>query len=217
MDGLPADGLRRAGSGRGGLLSGMAAVRLFSRDASVKRITSSARFRKGSGSGEERSTRAPVIFLARLCKTRAVLDRFREKGLPVIFVQHINTRPDASFFLPDTVGAEIHPDIAPAGDEPIVVKHAPNSFFRTNLLELLQAREVNELVVCGMMTHMCIDTTVRAAKDYGIPVTLLYDACAARDLKIMEHSIPAQTVQDAYMAGLNGMFAEIKLAEQLEL
>jgi hypothetical protein len=36
-------------------------------------------------------------------------------------------------------------------------------------------------------------------------------------LKIMEHSIPAQTVQDAYMAGLNGMFAEIKLAEQLEL
>lgn len=257
MDGLPGGWLRRAGSGRGGLLSGMAAVRLFSRDASVKRITSSARFRKGSGSGEERSTRAPVIFLARLCKnwkngrmeklmqalliidvqndyfpggrfelagavealerTRAVLDRFREKGLPVIFVQHINTRPDASFFLPDTVGAEIHPDIAPAGDEPIVVKHAPNSFFRTNLLELLQAREVNELVVCGMMTHMCIDTTVRAAKDYGIPVTLLYDACAARDLKIMEHSIPAQTVQDAYMAGLNGMFAEIKLAEQLEL
>ena len=68
MDDLPADGLRRAGSGRGGLLSGMAAVRLFSRDASVKRITSSARFRKGNGSGEERSTRAPVIFLARLCK-----------------------------------------------------------------------------------------------------------------------------------------------------
>lgn len=150
-------------------------------------------------------------------RIKAVLRRFREKGLPVIFVQHINTRPGASFFLPDTVGVEIHPDIAPTGGEPVVVKHAPNSFFQTNLPELLQAAEVSELAVCGMMTHMCIDSTVRAAKDYGIPVTLLYDACAARDLKIMGHSIPARTVQDAHMAALNGMFAEIRLTEQLEL
>lgn len=103
------------------------------------------------------------------------------------------------------------------GGEPVVVKHAPNSFFRTNLLELLQAGKVSGLVVCGMMTHMCIDTTVRAAKDYGIPVTLLYDACATRDLEIRGHSLPAQMVHDAYMAGLNGMFAEIRLTDQLEL
>lgn len=149
-------------------------------------------------------------------RTGAVLRRFREKGLPVIFVRHINTRPGASFFLPDTSGAEIHPDIAPRGDEPVVVKHAPNSFFQTNLLEVLQAGKVSGLVVCGMMTHMCIDTTVRAAKDYGIPVTLLYDACAAGDLEIRGRSISAQMVHDAYMAGLDGMFAEIKLADQLE-
>lgn len=149
-------------------------------------------------------------------RVRAVLNQFREKECPVIFVRHINTRPGAALFIPGTSGSEIHPDIAPMEGEPIVVKHAPNSFFQTNLQELLQAAGVSELVVCGMMTHMCIDTTVRAAKDYGIPVTLLYDACAARDLEIMGNCIPANTVHDAYMAGLNGMFADVKLAEQLE-
>lgn len=150
-------------------------------------------------------------------KAKTVLTRFREKKLPVIFVQHINTRPDATFFTPDTFGAEIHTDIKPLSNEPVIVKHAPNSFFQTNLLELLRDKGIRKLVVCGMMTHMCIDTTVRAAKDYGIPVTLLYDACATKNLSIMGKSIPAAEVHDAYMAGLNGMFAEIILAEQLDL
>lgn len=149
-------------------------------------------------------------------RVKAVLNRFREKECPVIFVQHVNTRPGASFFIPDTSGVEIHPDIAPVEGEPVVVKHAPNSFFRTNLPELLQAGGVSELVVCGMMTHMCIDTTVRAAKDYGIPVTLLYDACATMNLEIMGNSIPAHVAHDAYMAGLNGMFADVRLTEQLD-
>ncbi len=150
-------------------------------------------------------------------RTRAVLDRFREKGLPLSLSSTSTPVRTLRFSSRIPSARKSIRTLLPGGDESVVVKHAPNSFFRTNLLELLQAREVNELVVCGMMTHMCIDTTVRAAKDYGIPVTLLYDACAARDLKIMEHSIPAQAVQDAYMAGLNGMFAEIKLAQQLEL
>ena len=142
---------------------------------------------------------------------------FRGKGWPVFHIQHLAIKPGASFFIPGTAGAEIHPFVAPSPTEAVIQKNFPNSFRNTDLLEKLREQNIERIVVAGMMTHMCIDTTVRAAKDYGIPVTLLYDACAARDLKIMEHSIPAQTVQDAYMAGLNGMFAEIKLAEQLEL
>lgn len=152
-----------------------------------------------------------------LDRIKAVLKQFREKKHPIIFMKHINTSPSAAFFLPDTFGVEIHSDIAPLADEPVVEKHAPNSFFQTNLLELLQTKGVGELVVCGMMTHMCIDTTVRAAKDYDIPITLLYDACATKDLNIMGNCIPARVVHDTYMAGLNGMFAEIRLPEQIQL
>lgn len=151
-----------------------------------------------------------------LNQTKTVLNRFRETQRPVIFVQHINNRPGATFFIPNTFGVEIHMDIAPLESEPVIVKHAPNSFYQTNLLEVLHAKNISELVVCGMMTHMCIDTTVRAAKDYGFPVTLLYNACATKDLIIMGNSIPAKIAHDAFMAGLNGMFAQVQLVEQLQ-
>lgn len=152
-----------------------------------------------------------------LDQIKAVLKQFREKKHPILFIKHSNTSPSATFFIPDTFGVEIHSDITPLADEPVVVKHAPNSFFQTNLLELLQDKGVGELVVCGMMTHMCIDTTVRAAKDYGFPVTLLYDACATKDLHFMGNCIPAGVVHDTYMVGLNGMFAEIRLTEEFQL
>lgn len=147
----------------------------------------------------------------------SVLRRFREAGLPVIYVQHVNDRPDAAFLLPDTDGVKIHSGIAPQAGEEVVVKHAPNSFYGTGLAELLRSMLVDELVVCGMMTHMCIDTTVRAARDYPFPVTLLYDACATKELDIMGKTIPAETVHNAYMAGLNGTFARVLITGELEM
>ncbi len=146
-----------------------------------------------------------------------VLKRFRAAKLPVIHIQHINTRAGATFFLPGTPGVEIHSNLTPLGGEDVLVKHAPNSFYETGLGDLLRLKSIDSLVVGGMMTHMCIDTTVRAAKDYGIPVTLLYNACAAKDLSIMGHSIPALTVHNAYMAGLNGMFAQVVLTKELQI
>jgi hypothetical protein len=99
----------------------------------------------------------------------------------------------------------------------VVVKHFPNSFFETKLLGLIEKLEVTELVVCGMMTHMCIDTTVRAAKDHRIPVTLLKDACATKDLTFNGQTVPAGQVQAAYLAGLAGMFAQLSTADEIRL
>lgn len=142
-------------------------------------------------------------------KIKIILDFFRQENRPVIHVQHINTRPDATFFLPNTTGVQIHLDLTPQPQEHLIIKHTPNSFYQTELLNTLKQKNIGSLTVCGMMTHMCIDTTVRAAKDHQIPVRLLYDACATKDLTIMDKLIPAATVHNAYMAGLNGMFAQI--------
>jgi nicotinamidase-related amidase len=90
-----------------------------------------------------------------------------------------------------------------------VTKHAPNSFLGTNLAEILRETHLTELVVCGMMSHMCVNTTVRACMDYSIKPTLLYDACATKDLTFNGKIIPAPTVQDAFMASLNGLFATL--------
>lgn len=155
--------------------------------------------------------------LEALANIKKVLNSYREKNLPVIHIQHVNARPGATFFLPETEGVEIHEELTPINDEAVIIKHFPNSFHETGLLDVLKEKSIDELVVCGMMTHMCIDTTVRAAKDLSLPITLLYDACATKELTIMGKSVPAHTVHMSYMAGLNGMFAQVILTEQLEI
>src|SRR5690606_12608546 len=109
-----------------------------------------------------------------------LLAAFRAKGLPVVHVQHLSTRPGATFFLPDTKGAEINEAVAPRTGEKLVVKHTPSSFRGTDLLEHLKSVGADQLVIAGMMTHMCIDSTVRAAFDLGFACTLAHDACATR-------------------------------------
>ncbi len=100
---------------------------------------------------------------AAVAQARALLDAFRERSLPVFHVQHIAERPGATFFLPGTPGVDIHADVAPSAGELVVTKHFPSSFRETTLLERLRGAGVSKLVIAGMMTHMCVDTTVRAA------------------------------------------------------
>lgn len=152
--------------------------------------------------------------LEALANARRLLDRHREQGLPVIHVQHLATRSDATFFLPGSEGAEIRRELAPEKGEHLIVKHFPNSFHQTDLLELLRRNEVTKLTVAGMMTHMCVDTTVRAAKDLGLDVVLYGDACATRALSYDGVTVPAEQVQIAYLAGLNGLFAEVRKTEE---
>lgn len=137
------------------------------------------------------------------------LEKFRKDGLPVIHIQHIATSPNASFFLPDTIGAQIHNEVQPLGNEKLVVKHFPNSFRETELLRYLRENEINTLVICGMMTHMCIDATTRAASDLGFNCILLSDACATRDLEINGEKIKAVDVHNAFLAALNSTYAEV--------
>jgi nicotinamidase-related amidase len=144
-----------------------------------------------------------------------ILSRFRAEGLPVFHVQHISLREGSSFFLPGTAGAEIHPLVAPAAREAVVVKHAPNAFLNTGLNGMLRESGAEGLVVSGMMSHMCVDTSVRAAKDLGFPVVLAEDACATNDLEWNGTRIPAMTVHQAFMAALNGTFAKVVPAEEI--
>jgi nicotinamidase-related amidase len=111
-----------------------------------------------------------------------LLQHFRDKRLPVLHVRHLVLQPGATFFLPDTPGSEIHPSVAPMPGEAVVVKHFPNSFRETTLLDQLKKVKVASVAVCGAMSHMCIDATVRAACDLGFQCLVSHDACATRAL-----------------------------------
>lgn len=144
-----------------------------------------------------------------------LLAAFRKQLWPVYHVQHIANRPNATFFLPGTPGAEIYPGVAPLPGEPVITKHFPNSFRETDLLERLKADNVGSLLICGMMSHMCVDATVRAAFDLGFSCIVAYDACATRDLSFSGATVPAKQVHASFMAALAAVYAQVKGVDEI--
>lgn len=144
-----------------------------------------------------------------------ILNEFRIKNQLIVHIQHISTRLDATFFLPDTNGVKIHKNVEPLDNEKIIIKHYPNSFRDTELMDLLKKNNVSNLVICGMMTHMCIDATTRAAKDFGFNISLIGDACATKDLEIGGQTVKAEEVQKSFLAALNYFYATVKTTKEL--
>ncbi|MDH3762531.1 MAG: cysteine hydrolase [Gammaproteobacteria bacterium] len=146
-----------------------------------------------------------------------LLDSFRASSEALFHIQHLATRPGATFFVPDTPGCEINARVKPRDGETLVVKHFPSAFRETALHQQLQSAGVDELVICGAMTHMCVDTTVRAAFDLGYKCHVIADACATRDLAFDQRTVAAADVQAAFMAALGMPFAQISsTAQQLQ-
>jgi nicotinamidase-related amidase len=146
-----------------------------------------------------------------------LLQCFRELNGYHIHIQHISLKPDATFFIKGDSGSDIHDSVAHFEGEPIVYKHYPNSFHDTNLLEMLKEWEIQRVVICGMMTHMCVDATARAAADLGFQVMIAEDACATRDLKYGDTIIPADLVHKSFMAALKSYGKVMKSDEILAL
>ena len=117
--------------------------------------------------------------------------------------------------MPNTAGVQIHESVAPNSGEAVFQEHYPNSFRETRLLEHLRENQISQLVIAGMMTHMCVDTTSRAATDLGFQCVLAHDACATRALSFNGDTVSAQSVQTAFLAALNGLFAEVLSVEEI--
>jgi nicotinamidase-related amidase len=145
---------------------------------------------------------------------RRLLEEFRASGEPVIHLKHLSS-PDDPFLRPGTEGAEIHPLVAPVEGETVIEKHSPNGFIETNLAEQLRAGGVDDLVVAGMMSSMCVDATVRAAVDQGFNATVVQDACAAPDLEFEGTRVPGSEVHAAFMAALAQGYARVVDADTL--
>jgi nicotinamidase-related amidase len=144
-----------------------------------------------------------------------VLSGFRKEKKPIVHVCHLSVRPGATFFLPGTRGAEIHPSVQPLAGETVIEKNFPNAFRNTGLKEFLEKEQIKNLVVAGMMTHMCVDASVRHAADLGYKITLLGDACATRAQSYGGETVPARQVHNAFLAALNGFYAKVVNTHEL--
>ncbi len=152
--------------------------------------------------------------LAAAKKAYELLQCFREHDEPHVHIQHISLEPDATFFISGDHGTDIHDAVAHFEGEPIVYKHEPNAFLNTNLLELLQGWKVERVIITGMMTHMCVDASARAAADLGFQVIVAEDACATRGLQYGDTTIPAEQVHKAFLAALS-WYGKVMKADQI--
>lgn len=146
---------------------------------------------------------------------RILLTEFRKTKSTIIHIQHISVPPNAFFFLPGTDGAKINDRVTPQEGETVVVKNYPNSFRDTSLLEILRAANIDDLVICGAMSHMCIDATTRAAFDLGFNCVVAEDACATMDLSFNNKIIKASEVHASFMAALSFPYAQIVLTRDI--
>jgi nicotinamidase-related amidase len=152
-----------------------------------------------------------------LRRARAALDLARELGAPVFHVRHEGLHPQARFLKAGSPGTELHPGLGlpTDGSEAVVVKREPDSFLGTDLDARLKASGASRIVWMGMMSWMCVDTTVRAAKALGYDNLLVEDACAAGWM--LKGGLPVfpWTSHRCFMAALGYNHAQVLKAKDL--
>lgn len=104
---------------------------------------------------------------------------------------------------------------APIRDEEIIKKHYPNSFRETGLYDYLNSIGISTIIVTGMMTHHCIESTVRAAYDLGYKCIVAGDCCTTKQLTLNGKDIPVEYVQNAFLAGLHGRFSTVMSKDEV--
>jgi nicotinamidase-related amidase len=138
----------------------------------------------------------------------------RKSGDLVVHIRHEFPTNDAPFFTPGSQGAQIHEKARNRDGETVVLKHQVNSFRETNLKEILDQNGIRDVVICGAMSHMCVDAATRAANDFGYQCTVVHDACASRDLEFNGVKVPAAQVHAAFMAALQFAYAKSVSTEE---
>ncbi|GFH42433.1 isochorismatase [Lactococcus hodotermopsidis] len=138
-----------------------------------------------------------------------LIERFRVTHQPIIYIQHIKYGKNADFFGKGTTGAELHAALKVDNKTIVVRKCFPNSFLGTRLKKKLHMLGIEQLVICGMMTHKCIAATTPVAAKLGYQPILIHDATATRDLEIDGKIKSATQIQQSVIKTLANV-AEIK-------
>ncbi|MFC8711742.1 isochorismatase family protein [Streptomyces sp. NPDC057197] len=137
----------------------------------------------------------------------ALLARARQAGATVIHVVH-DGGPGSAYDIREEIGA-IHPSVAPAEGEAIVVKQAPNAFVGTELGDLVDAAGHQDVVVIGFMTHMCVQFTAEGAFLRGNRPTVVADACATRPLPSGGTLLDAGQIHAAALATVGDLYGVV--------
>lgn len=143
-----------------------------------------------------------------LVEARKLLEIARAHRMPIFHIQH-----DAGAGSPYDVRAEIGAisvEVAPIAGEPVIIKNYPNAFVQTDLDERLKALGIQQLVLAGFMTHMCINSTAHGGFNLGYAPTVVASATATRPLQGPNGKVlTAREVHDGALASTRDLYAAV--------
>ena len=136
--------------------------------------------------------------MAMIPNLTGLIDQARKVGLTVLYIRttHSDWTDTPSWIYrtsqksglntcrEGTWGAEFYEGIAPLASERIVIKHRYSAFINTDLNTVLKARGIQSILVCGVATNVCVETTARDGYMYDYYVTMIDDCSAAYDAKL---------------------------------
>lgn len=144
---------------------------------------------------------------ALLQTVNTLMDKARSAGAPIFLARHIG--PAGSPIEPGSPLTEVAQELKLLGDEVVFEKRRPNAFEMTDLADNLRSRGVTGVVITGMKTQYCVDSTCRAARDLGFDAVLIADGHTCSDTPVMK----AQDIVAHHNATLDGPFCQLVQAE----
>lgn len=145
-------------------------------------------------------------------RIHALIAAAREARIPIFYITHESLEADSPVFRAGSTGVMLHPSLVPAAGEVVITKHFPNAFAQTSLEAYLRQAGVDTIIVSGYMTHLCCDTTTRAAEEHAFGVLFAGDATAARDLTLNGVTFSHDRIHEATLAVMTE-FASVLTAE----
>ena len=138
-----------------------------------------------------------------------LLERARAAQMPIFHVQHDGGpgHPLAK----GSPGWAHHAAVAPQHGEPVIEKQQSSAFHDTDFHAQLQAKGIDQLIIAGIQTEMCVDSTCRAAVALGYRVVLVADAHSTFDSPVL----PAESIIAHHNQTLGGRFAELRAAADM--
>lgn len=141
---------------------------------------------------------------------KSLIQKAKSANAPVVYIQHMYE--DFPLMEKGQPLWEVHPDIKPERDDIIVEKRYADAFLESVLEGILKKLDITELVITGLQTAYCIDTTCRRAFSLGYKNTLVSDGHSTLDSDVL----PAETIIAHHNSVLGSQFAELKTSKEVE-
>jgi nicotinamidase-related amidase len=144
-----------------------------------------------------------------------LLAGWRSTSRPIFHIQHLSVEP-ASPLQPGLPGVEFKEMAKPLWHEPVIAKRVNSAFIGTDLEARLKQRGIGTVVVCGLTTNHCVETTTRMAGNLGFATFLAADGCATFDRTGPDGVLyPAEQIHAVSLANLHGEFAQVRSTAEL--